>query len=232
MDNTFKNTLYVFHQNKYLFTIFYDRLNFSLKNIVESEQGIIENFSYQFEQENIFLIDVDISSKYPECNVHVQYENTYFSNFLEYFSIEIRRVGTYPLVLIAQDFFSVGDLKKRIAPLIPPNQIELTYNGILMNNDNLKIRLYGINQPCIIYMMYRLGHKDYQIKRQSPPPKPKILTDKRLTCCVCFNNSSQYMFSPCNHLCVCSNCKKKIEISDPKCPICRMNYKKIEKVFY
>jgi hypothetical protein len=39
------------------------------------------------------------------------------------------------------------------------------------------------------------------------------------TCTICYENEIKVLLKPCNHLCVCSNCSKKID----NCPMCREN---------
>ena len=60
---------------------------------------------------------------------------------------------------------------------IKPDQIKLTYNGITMENDNLKLWLYGINQSCKIYMLLKLGMKNYHISREISFQRKKIQFD-------------------------------------------------------
>ncbi len=43
------------------------------------------------------------------------------------------------------------------------------------------------------------------------------LNNKKI-CSICYINEIRILFKPCNHLCVCSECSKKID----SCPICRM----------
>ena len=236
----FPNRLYVYFKNKYLFTIHYKKFDFDLEKIVESHEGIIENFSFQFERKNKILIDVDVASKYPECNVHVQYEQPWLSNGLEfhnvhsfnfsslYFNIEIRCVGNEIFNFVACKFNTVGDLKNWIKPNVPKNQILLFFNGIKMNNDNKEIGLYGINHPTKIIMAYRLGHETFFISQYVPnlgfsyQNDPSIQKDSsneeeekehqnyKLICCSCLDRPAKYTFIPCGHLCVCYACKEKI----------------------
>lgn len=220
--------LNVFHGEEYLFTIncfivHSNDFDFNLKKVVESEQGLINKFSYQFEGENIFLKDAGIVSKYSECNVQVWYQNTELLNALEYqnieslnasqyFEIEIKRLCQDSLKVNVCKFDTIGHLKKLICdsiypkkkyltvnyvkeidslskkPIhdsydvlcdvsIKPDQIKLTYNGITMENDNLKLWLYGINQSCKIYMLLKLGMKNYHISREISLQRKKIQFD-------------------------------------------------------
>ncbi|XP_067204809.1 uncharacterized protein [Linepithema humile] len=42
------------------------------------------------------------------------------------------------------------------------------------------------------------------------------------TCCTCLNATAAYIFVPCGHLCICSECQKRLQ--DHKCPLCRKKY--------
>lgn len=255
----FPNRLYVYFKNTYLFTIHYKNFDFDLRKIVESHEGIIENFSFQFERQNDILIDVDIASKYPECNVHVQFEQPWLSNGLEfhngqffnhlstlYFNIEIKCVGNETCNFVACKFNTVGDLKNWIKPNVPKNQILLFFNGIKMNNDEKEIGLYGINRPSKIIMAYRLGHETYFISQFVPnlgfayQNDPSIKKDSsneedqnyKLICRVCMDKPARYTYTPCGHLCVCYACKEKIHSQTKKCPMCNNPYKNIIKTFF
>jgi hypothetical protein len=50
----------------------------------------------------------------------------------------------------------------------------------------------------------------------------------RMECVICMDNRKNIIIKPCNHLCCCEECSKNI---GDKCPICRTNVKKIEKVY-
>ncbi len=47
-------------------------------------------------------------------------------------------------------------------------------------------------------------------------------------CVICMSNKKDIKLSPCNHMCVCEVCANGIK----KCPMCRVNVIKIDKVFY
>lgn len=58
------------------------------------------------------------------------------------------------------------------------------------------------------------------------------IVSEALICVVCLNGTKTWMFSPCNHLCLCDACKIGFEkrISE-KCVICREKFTEIKRVF-
>lgn len=48
-------------------------------------------------------------------------------------------------------------------------------------------------------------------------------------CVVCLNAKKEIMITPCNHICLCEECAKKIE---KNCPVCRTQISGRNKVFY
>ena len=222
----FRNKLHVYREKKYLFTIHFNGWFWKLKNILNSQQGVVNNFSYQFEWKNEFFSNDDVKEGLvdlpPEYNVHVEYENLELTNTSAFFVVEVKRLCKPSLGCVVRSTNTVGDLKKMCDA--HPDQIILTYNGIRMDNDDVKIGLYGINQPCKLNMIHRLGHADYHITRQK-----EFQMNGKLICCVCLDKPSRYMCSPCNHLCLCDSCKNGI---GDTCPICRTTYQKLIKVFY
>ena len=221
----FENKLHVYHKNKYLFTIHFNNWNFKIKDVVKSQQGNVNNFSFQFEWKNKFFSRYEMKD-YPEMNVHVQYENPGFANVLS-FPVKIRGPWEWKFSkTFVCNTDTVGDLKKKCS--IHPEWLILMYRGIQMDNDDLPIGLYGINQPCDICKIEGgLGRPSYQITRQ--PPQTEFPMDGKLTCCVCLDKPSRYMFSPCNHLCICDSCKDGI---GKECPICKGTWNGLVKVYY
>ena len=226
----FTNKFHVYHDKNYLFTIHYNSFLFELENIVQSQQGLVDNFSCQFELDNKFFTHVHVKdgsiNVTPECNVHVEYENPELTTTSAFFVVEVKRLYKPSLGCVVRSTDTVGDLKEMCDAY--PDQIKLTYNGVQMDNDDVKIGLYGINKPCNLSMVHRLGHADYHISRQPPQKEFKMKGD--LICCMCLDKPSHYMFSPCNHLCACESCKNGID--NNRCPICRKDYKKIIRVYY
>ena len=47
-------------------------------------------------------------------------------------------------------------------------------------------------------------------------------------CIICIDSESTIMIKPCNHVCACSRCSKKIK---KKCPICRGIVEGKERVY-
>lgn len=41
-------------------------------------------------------------------------------------------------------------------------------------------------------------------------------------CCTYLKTIATHVFVPCGHLCICSDCKQRLE--EKKCPLCRKEY--------
>lgn len=61
------------------------------------------------------------------------------------------------------------------------------------------------------------------------PPNPEE-TNTNNMCCVCLVEPKTVMLIPCNHVCLCVNCSKTMEVMK-KCPICRSTYNRTMKLF-
>lgn len=55
--------------------------------------------------------------------------------------------------------------------------------------------------------------------------------DIRYRCVVCMSRRANYMFVPCNHLCLCVTCAKKIVNTSKACVFCKQTFKQIVKIF-
>lgn len=47
-------------------------------------------------------------------------------------------------------------------------------------------------------------------------------------CSICMEYNSKIIFTPCNHICSCINCSKKLN----ECPICRKYISRKSEIFY
>ncbi len=69
-------------------------------------------------------------------------------------------------------------------------------------------------------------------EQASPPPLPKQyklrLKGDDALCVVCMEKKRQFILKPCNHYCVCNDCKNSLK---NKCPVCRTHIRKYEKLF-
>ncbi len=64
-----------------------------------------------------------------------------------------------------------------------------------------------------------------------PPPSPTLklgLKGDDALCVVCMVKKRQFILRPCNHYCVCNDCKNSLE---NECPLCRKRIQKYEKLF-
>ncbi|CAF0795245.1 unnamed protein product [Rotaria sp. Silwood1] len=52
---------------------------------------------------------------------------------------------------------------------------------------------------------------------------------KQLECVICLSGERCCLISPCNHLCCCATCAKKIQ---NHCPICRGDIESIQRIFF
>ena len=57
--------------------------------------------------------------------------------------------------------------------------------------------------------------------------KGNVENNNELKCKICFNNKIDVLCSPCNHVCICSNCSSRIK----ECPMCRKQIKKFDKIY-
>ena len=54
------------------------------------------------------------------------------------------------------------------------------------------------------------------------------LSDEDIMCVVCMERKRQYLIRPCNHYCVCKDCKSTLQ---NKCPLCRKLIRSYEKIY-
>ncbi|ACI28829.1 agip128 [Agrotis ipsilon multiple nucleopolyhedrovirus] len=52
--------------------------------------------------------------------------------------------------------------------------------------------------------------------------------DDKLLCKICFENTRNVCFMPCGHVVCCRNCSMSVD----RCPLCRDEFKSIQKLFY
>jgi hypothetical protein len=64
----------------------------------------------------------------------------------------------------------------------------------------------------------------------STPPKIDSKESNVQPCCVCLDNSSNFIIFPCLHLCLCQTCSSKI--GKANCPKCRTKIKNIQQVYF
>ena len=61
------------------------------------------------------------------------------------------------------------------------------------------------------------------------PEGPTVPLD---ICCVCMDDTRDVVL-PCRHICTCVECTKQLlRTMDPKCPVCRMPFRRFTKVFF
>lgn len=72
--------------------------------------------------------------------------------------------------------------------------------------------------------------KLYKIESQRLKSSLNNIRKDTNVCTICFDNQIDKLCYPCGHLCVCSNCTKRI--NDSKCPICRKEVKEYVNVFH
>lgn len=52
---------------------------------------------------------------------------------------------------------------------------------------------------------------------------------EELLCCVCKENKVKLMIVPCNHACLCLNCRKHMNLA--KCPMCQCNIINYSRIY-
>ena len=92
---------------------------------------------------------------------------------------------------------------------------------------------------CIIYTKNAIS----KIRREAETEKlelerrliqnPHLNGDSALatTCSVCLDQPREILFLPCNHFCVCKECRAILKKGNNKCPICRKNVKQTIKAY-
>lgn len=50
-------------------------------------------------------------------------------------------------------------------------------------------------------------------------------------CIVCYERENEYAFLPCGHKCMCGPCANTTAAKSLKCPICRQNIGKIQRIY-
>jgi hypothetical protein len=55
--------------------------------------------------------------------------------------------------------------------------------------------------------------------------------DEERQCIICYENPKCFMIRPCNHVCLCEKCSRNVQGLRGKCPMCRNNIQKIERIF-
>ena len=86
-------------------------------------------------------------------------------------------------------------------------------------------RMLGNTEICEIMKKAR------KVKQQ----KPKVKTTEFENCVICEDERNGDLFAliPCLHANLCQNCCKKIlNDNNPKCPTCRIDVSRFQKVFY
>ena len=86
-------------------------------------------------------------------------------------------------------------------------------------------RMLGNTEVCEIMKKAR------KVKQQ----KPKVKTTEFENCVICEDERNGDLFAliPCLHANLCQNCCKKIlNDNNPKCPTCRIDVSRFQKVFY
>ena len=117
------------------------------------------------------------------------------------------------------------------------------YNDLLLKKQNY---LNKYEKLYLIYNKHQINDLDYyelknlESKIISTLNNFKIIKNKKLkektkgnmfgkkNCVVCFENEINILLKPCNHLCTCEKCTKKID----SCPMCRKKIKEINKIKY
>ena len=90
----------------------------------------------------------------------------------------------------------------------------LSVNYEIYKNSNLNNLSYDFLielESNILEKIEEIGKIKYQMVQEKKQVKTKI------KCVACYTNTSNVMFYPCKHICVCQTCHEKLSI----CPLCR-----------
>jgi len=50
-------------------------------------------------------------------------------------------------------------------------------------------------------------------------------------CCICLTNPKTHAIQPCGHCCLCPTCVSRVE-NRGKCPICRGDVERVQRIYY
>ena len=53
--------------------------------------------------------------------------------------------------------------------------------------------------------------------------------NNKIVCCICYENGITLLLEPCNHICICEDCYKKLD--NKNCPLCKNKINMIRKIY-
>ncbi len=109
------------------------------------------------------------------------------------------------------------------------NNVEVIKNLTITNEIYKSHNLNNLSYDFLIELesnvnekIEEIGKLKYQIVQEQKQFKSKI------KCIACYTNTSNIMFYPCKHICVCQTCHDKIS----NCPLCRQSITKKTVVYF
>lgn len=108
------------------------------------------------------------------------------------------------------------------------NNNENNLNNIRTSNNVRTINENINNQNSILVNFFSLYIDPLKKKIESLKVENDKLNDRLKShnnsnmCAICLENQSEYIYIPCGHLCICSNCSDKCQtLNILYCPVCR-----------
>ena len=187
--------------------------------------------------EDITYSEDDIISKFNESTIIPFYPKTIKNNCLN-----LKCLDNIQKLKLLKEKYKNFEKKYFDCELNGKKKCE-EYNELLLNKKNILNKyekLYDIYNKHQINNLNYYQLKNLEAKIMSILNNYKIIKNKKLKektkgnmygkkyCVVCFENEINMLLKPCNHLCTCENCTKKID----SCPMCRKKIKEINKIKY
>ena len=78
---------------------------------------------------------------------------------------------------------------------------------------------------CFIWILH------FGIGVISNKKEKSIQEEENKKCIICYSGDREMILKPCNHICVCQNCCKRIIQDSNKCPFCQNRIIESERIY-
>ncbi|XRB02366.1 hypothetical protein NFJ02_14g17200 [Pycnococcus provasolii] len=79
--------------------------------------------------------------------------------------------------------------------------------------------------------LWRAAASDWSYESALSSTSPARSGEAQATCVVCLTRPSQMLIQPCRHLCMCGECVSRGGQALSRCPVCRGNVSRIERIY-
>ncbi|XRB16694.1 hypothetical protein RI054_13g65380 [Pseudoscourfieldia marina] len=79
--------------------------------------------------------------------------------------------------------------------------------------------------------LWRAAASDWSYESTLSSTSPARSGEAQATCVVCLTRPSQMLIQPCRHLCMCGECVSRGGQALSRCPVCRGNVSRIERIY-